>query len=299
MERNFKRISKSLKLPLESRERIRSQLASYQPEQEEISMKKANLNRRVPLLIAAAVMALVLTLTATAATVTRLFRNGIIISGSDEIFSHSNAESSNLNIYCLSERSIIEAKSVEVPNTPKDIFDEWATLNNVPDVTFIDCVYDDHGARRVQEGAAEHSAGNFYTLSLSVSGEFSKYASDKNGVLLFESLRRTFYDYISFDELNLIIEGLTDSAISNGVVKPGMQADDGKILVWEGMSEQEICGTGCYTFELRYSGAENINGEMAGRLLGIYAISIDGAKFYQYDMANDIWDQPQSAAIDC
>lgn len=30
MERNFKRISDGLKLPQESRERIRSQLASYQ-----------------------------------------------------------------------------------------------------------------------------------------------------------------------------------------------------------------------------------------------------------------------------
>ena len=35
---------------------------------------------------------------------------------------------------------------------------------------------------------------------------------------------------------------------------------------------------------------ENINGEMAGRLLGIYAVSKDGTKFYQYNMADDIWE---------
>ena len=203
----------------------------------------------------------------------------------------------NLNIYCLSERNIIEAKSVEVSNTPKDIFDKWAALNNVSDVTFIDCVYDDHGTESMQEGSAEHSADKFYTLSLSVSGEFSKYASGENGVFLLESLRRTFYDYISFDEMDLIIGSLTDSAVSNGIVGPGMQADDGKILVWEGMSEKEICGSKCYAFELRYSEDENINGEMAGRLLGIYAISDDGAKFYQYNMADDTWEQLQSAAI--
>ena len=182
MERNFKRITKSLKLPRESRDRIRFQLASYQAEQEEIPMKKANFKRRVPLIAAVAVMAL--TLAAAAATAAYFFRNDIIISGRDEIFSHSNAETSNLNIYCLSEHNIIEAKSVELSNTPKDIFDEWATLNNVPDVTFIDCVYDDHGDGNVQEGSAKHSAGNFYTLSLSVSGEFTKYASEKNGVFL-------------------------------------------------------------------------------------------------------------------
>ena len=209
------------------------------------------------------------------------------------------AETSNLNIYCLSERNIIEAKSVEVSNTPKDIFDKWAALNHLSDVTFIDCVYDGHGTESLQEGFAEHSAGNFHTLSLRVSREFSKYASGENGVFLLESLRRTFYDYISFDEMNLIIESLTDSAVSNGIVGPGMQADDGKILVWGEMSEKEICGTKCYAFELRYSEDETINGEMAGRLLGIYAISDDGAKFYQYNMADDTWEQLQSASIDC
>ena len=209
------------------------------------------------------------------------------------------AETSNLNIYCLSERNVIEAKSVEVSNTPKDIFDKWAALNHLSDVAFIDCVYDGHGTESIQEGYAEHSAGKYYTLSLSVSGEFSKYASGENGVFLFESLRRTFYDYISFDEMKLIIGSLTDSAISSGIAEPGMQADDGKILVWEGMSEKEICGTKCYAFELRYSEDETVNGEMAGRLLGIYAVSNDGARFYQYNMADDIWEQLHSASFDC
>lgn len=56
------------------------------------------------------------------------------------------------------------------------------------------------------------------------------------------------------------------------------------------MSEREIDGDVCHAFELRYSEDETINGEMAGRLLGIYAVSKDGKKFYQYNMANDTWE---------
>lgn len=90
MERNFKRVSGGLKLPRESRERIRSQIASYQAEQEEIPMKKANLKRRIPLIIAAAVMVSALTLTAAAVTATRLFRNDMIVSSKDDIPKPSN-----------------------------------------------------------------------------------------------------------------------------------------------------------------------------------------------------------------
>lgn len=89
MERNFKRISEELKLPRESRERIRSQIASYQGQQEEISMKKANLKRRIPLLVAAVIAAMALTLTAGAA-VARLFRNDVIVSSVSDIPAPSN-----------------------------------------------------------------------------------------------------------------------------------------------------------------------------------------------------------------
>ena len=69
MERNFKRISDGLKLPQESRERIRSQLASYQKQSEDIPMKKSTLKSRVPLIAVAVVMMMALTLTAAAAIV--------------------------------------------------------------------------------------------------------------------------------------------------------------------------------------------------------------------------------------
>lgn len=85
MERNFKRISDGLKLPQESRERIRSQLASYQKQSENIPMKKSTLKSRVPLIAVAVVMMMALTLTAAAAVVVHLFRNDIIVSSRDDI----------------------------------------------------------------------------------------------------------------------------------------------------------------------------------------------------------------------
>lgn len=73
MERNSKSISEGLKLPQESRERIRCQLASYQKQREEIPMKKTTFKSRVPLLAAAAVLMMALAWTATAA-VSQIFR---------------------------------------------------------------------------------------------------------------------------------------------------------------------------------------------------------------------------------
>lgn len=85
MEQSFKRISDELKLPQESRERIRSQLASYQKQSEDIPMKKSTLKSRVPLIAVAVVIMMALTLTAGAAVVVHLFRNDIIVSSRDDI----------------------------------------------------------------------------------------------------------------------------------------------------------------------------------------------------------------------
>ena len=84
MERNFKRISDELKLPQESRERIRSHLASYQKQSEDIPIKKSILKSRMPLIAVAVIMVMALTLAVAAAAV-HLFRNDIIVPSLDDI----------------------------------------------------------------------------------------------------------------------------------------------------------------------------------------------------------------------
>ena len=85
MERSFKRISEEVKLPRESRERIRSRLASHQLQQEDFNtVKKANIKRSVFVVAAVVVLAAALTVTAAAAG-TRLFRNNIIVSSLEDV----------------------------------------------------------------------------------------------------------------------------------------------------------------------------------------------------------------------
>ena len=94
MERNLKRISDELKLPQESRERIRSHLASCRTQKEDIPMRKTTLKKRIPLLAAAIVIVMALSLTA-AATVADLFRNDIIVSSREDAFSDASGSGSS------------------------------------------------------------------------------------------------------------------------------------------------------------------------------------------------------------
>ena len=112
----------------------------------------------------------------------------------------------DLKIYYLSENGTIENENVELSCTPENIFYEWAALNNISGVTFVGCVYDDNGSEQIQGEMVEHTSGSYFTLELTVSAEFSSYAESEQGDLLIQSLRQTFYEYVSFDDFNLIIE---------------------------------------------------------------------------------------------
>lgn len=114
-------------------------------------------------------------------------------------------ETANLNIYYLSENGTIESKSIEVSCKPEDIFNEWATLNGVSDVTLVNSVYDNGGSEKLQGDKIEYTPGNYFKLNLTVSSKFSVYAESEVGDLLIKSLRQTFSGYIDFDEFNLII----------------------------------------------------------------------------------------------
>lgn len=84
MDQDLKRISDELRLPPESRERIRAQIASCQDQKEEVSVKKSVLKTRIPLIAAAVIMAMALLLTAGAVAV-QFFRNDIIVDSWEDI----------------------------------------------------------------------------------------------------------------------------------------------------------------------------------------------------------------------
>ena len=77
-------------------------------------------------------------------------------------------------------------------------------LNNISDVTFVNCIYDDGGSEKQQGIATEHTTGNHFTLDLTVSSEFSAYVESEQGDLLIQSLRQTFCDATTFLLMTLI-----------------------------------------------------------------------------------------------
>ena len=84
MEQNFKRLADGVRLPEDSRARIRAQIASRAEEQEGFKMQKSK--TRLPRLAVALIVIAALTLTAAAAAViVRQFRNDILVSDISEI----------------------------------------------------------------------------------------------------------------------------------------------------------------------------------------------------------------------
>ena len=84
MEQSFKHLANAVRLPEDSRARIRAQIASHWKEQEASTVKQPK--KHLPrLAVAAIIIAAALTLTAAAAAVIHQFRNSILISDLSEI----------------------------------------------------------------------------------------------------------------------------------------------------------------------------------------------------------------------
>lgn len=84
MEQNFKRLADGVRLPEDSRARIRAQIASRAEEQEGMTMQKSK--TRLPRLAVALIVIAALTLTAAGtAVIVRQFRNDILVSDISEI----------------------------------------------------------------------------------------------------------------------------------------------------------------------------------------------------------------------
>ena len=84
MEENFRRIADAVRLPEDSRARIRAQIAS-RAEEQEASMQNKPKKHLPRLAVAAIIIAAALTLTAAAAAVVHRFRNDIIVSSVSEL----------------------------------------------------------------------------------------------------------------------------------------------------------------------------------------------------------------------
>jgi hypothetical protein len=86
------------------------------------------------------------------------------------------------------------------------------------------------------------------------------------------------------------VAALTAHLVSAGVMDEGMKLDNAAPLEWnmKDAAQRAVQDTTCYQVELRFADS-SINGVIAERLLGIYAVSLDGKTYFTYDIANDTW----------
>ena len=121
-------------------------------------------------------------------------------------------KSKYLDIYYVSESNTIESSNIYVRCTSEDIFAEWAKLNNIMDVSLIECQVDNDATTIIKgdpddpETPVEHHGGNNTTLILTVSSEFAHYAASESGKMLIETLEKTFYSYSEFDTFKLVVQ---------------------------------------------------------------------------------------------
>ena len=134
MERSFKRISEEVKLPRESRGRIRSRLASHQLQQEDFTtVKKATIKRSVFVVAAVVVLAAALTVTAAAAG-TRLFRNNIIVSSVADIPTPSgNSSGAPMSVAVGSPNGTPPSTLEKITRGDRYKSDDWAVGERIGD----------------------------------------------------------------------------------------------------------------------------------------------------------------------
>ncbi|MCL2216420.1 MAG: hypothetical protein FWB91_05290 [Defluviitaleaceae bacterium] len=117
-----------------------------------------------------------------------------------------------LNIFFITEQGSISYESVMMRFLPHDIFAKWVELNNVNDVSFVNSLLDRdieviyHGDPAAPETAVSVQLGDYAVFRLTLSHEFTAYMDGERGRRLIESLEKTFYYYLGFDEFDLIIE---------------------------------------------------------------------------------------------
>lgn len=136
-----------------------------------------------------------------------------ITPGSEGSDSEGTLETTDLDIYYVTKDNKIKSRSMETACAPNDIFGKWADLNNIPDVSLVDSVYDSDGEEETpkpgsgtKEEPVTYHIGTHFTFTLTLSCEFSRYTEGRRGKLLMKSLEKTFAGYLDFDEFILVVE---------------------------------------------------------------------------------------------
>ena len=120
----------------------------------------------------------------------------------------------DLKIYYLDGENTIAFESFYTRYAPEDIFAKWAELNNVEGVTLVKYFLNSNGAETTHgdpndpETIVSYTIGDYFTIDITLSSEYTRYAEGENGLHLAESMEKTFIGYhatVDIAEFNLII----------------------------------------------------------------------------------------------
>ena len=125
--------------------------------------------------------------------------------GEDFMPMHEDIAYVYVDFFFATEDLAIEYETTLVRGTPGDVFAKWADLNSVQGVGLIDFLIECSSITIDDDMTARRVLGNHFVLNLILSQEFDAYKRGDNGKLLLEALESTFFSYIPFDELNLIL----------------------------------------------------------------------------------------------
>ena len=122
----------------------------------------------------------------------------------------------DLNIYYVDEENTLVYESVFIRHTAEDVFSKWAQLNGIEGVELVEHLLGSNGFETIHgdpndpDTAVSYTVGDRFTLDMTLSSGFARYADGENGFLIVESLKTTFLEYhkhIEIDEFNIIIGG--------------------------------------------------------------------------------------------
>lgn len=119
--------------------------------------------------------------------------------------------SDDISIYYV-ENGEIKSETKHLECAPETIFNVWKSKNNISDeVKLISSKIESNGTTSSYEVAGQkvmaYTIGDYFVYNITVSKNLENYYGE-NKELLLEALKKTMtgYSYMSFDEVNLILE---------------------------------------------------------------------------------------------